>query len=122
MDESVHRRSNRPAEFVHRPARRSESHRHSPHTPPLAHALLYLLLAGSSANQRDHLFSENGMNRETGHVIPPYGVAIHQAISEGDLTKMKALLSQAEAVLQQHGDLAAAVGKLKQEIVKREQA
>ncbi|MCR4470421.1 DUF1843 domain-containing protein [Burkholderia sp. SCN-KJ] len=62
------------------------------------------------------------MNRETGHVIPPYGVAIHQAISEGDLTKMKALLSQAEEVLKQHGDLAAAVGKLKQEIVKRERS
>ncbi|AOI74554.1 DUF1843 domain-containing protein [Burkholderia ubonensis] len=62
------------------------------------------------------------MNRETGHAIPPYGVAIHQAISEGDLTKMKALLRQAEEVLKQHGDLAAAVGKLKQEIVKRERA
>jgi len=62
------------------------------------------------------------MNRETGHVIPPYGVAIHQAISEGDISKMKALLSEAEAVLKQHVDLAAAVGKLKQEIVRREQA
>ncbi|ACB67998.1 DUF1843 domain-containing protein [Burkholderia ambifaria] len=62
------------------------------------------------------------MNRETGHVIPPYGVAIHQAISEGDVSKMKALLSQAEEVLKQHEDLAAAVGKLKQEIARRERA
>ncbi|RQS29014.1 DUF1843 domain-containing protein [Burkholderia sp. Bp8992] len=62
------------------------------------------------------------MNRETGHVIPPYGVAIHQAISDGDVAKMKALLSQAEEVLKQQGDLAAAVGKLKLEIARREQA
>ncbi|EDT02064.1 DUF1843 domain-containing protein [Burkholderia ambifaria] len=62
------------------------------------------------------------MNRETGHVIPPYGVAIHQAISEGDVSKMKALLGQAEEVLKQHEDLAAAVGKLKQEIARRERA
>jgi hypothetical protein len=32
------------------------------------------------------------------------------------------LLSQAEEVLKQHGDLAAAVGKLKQEIARRERA
>jgi hypothetical protein len=45
-------------------------------------------------------------------------VAIHQAVSEGDLAKMKALLAQAEAILQQQGNLAAAVDVLRIEIAK----
>ena len=40
------------------------------------------------------------MNQESRQaVIPPYGVAIHDAIIDGDLRTMKALLSRAEAVL-----------------------
>lgn len=58
------------------------------------------------------------MSQEAQYPITPYGVAIHQAMSEGDLAKMKALLTQAEAILQQQGDLAAAVDVLKLEIAK----
>ncbi|ASL46318.1 hypothetical protein bAD24_III02905 [Burkholderia sp. AD24] len=58
------------------------------------------------------------MSQAAQHPITPYGVAIHQAVSEGDLAKMKALLAQAEAILQQQGDLAAAVDVLKTEIAK----
>lgn len=60
------------------------------------------------------------MSQEAQHPITPYGVAIHQAVSEGDLAKMKALLTQAETILQQQGNLAAAVDVLKLEIAKLE--
>lgn len=44
------------------------------------------------------------MNQESRQaVIPPYGVAIHDAIIDGDLRTMKALLSRAEAVLDEQG-------------------
>ncbi|RAS22635.1 DUF1843 domain-containing protein [Paraburkholderia bryophila] len=58
------------------------------------------------------------MSQAAQHPITPYGVAIHQAVSEGDLAKMKALLAQAEAILQQQGNLAAAVDVLRIEIAK----
>ncbi|HVE11268.1 MAG TPA: DUF1843 domain-containing protein [Paraburkholderia sp.] len=60
------------------------------------------------------------MSNQTQHVIPPYGVAIHQAITGGDLQRMKTLLAQAETLLAQQGDLAVAVSLLKQEIAKLE--
>lgn len=53
-------------------------------------------------------------------VIPPYGVAIHDAIIDGDLRTMKALLSRAEAVLDEQGDLRTAVELLRLEIAKAE--
>lgn len=60
------------------------------------------------------------MNKEHQHPITPYGVAIHQALAEGDLAKMKSLLIQAESLLNQQGNLAAAVELLKLEIAKLE--
>ncbi|AMP70601.1 MULTISPECIES: DUF1843 domain-containing protein [Ralstonia solanacearum species complex] len=53
-------------------------------------------------------------------IIPPYGVAIHDAIIGGDLKKMKTLLSQAETVLGEQGDLRTAVELLRLEIAKAE--
>jgi hypothetical protein len=57
------------------------------------------------------------------HVASPvilYGVPIHQAIASGNLTKMKRLAKQAEAHLQKHGDLRAALELLRVEIAKAE--
>jgi hypothetical protein len=56
------------------------------------------------------------------HPITPYGVAIHQAIASGDLQQMKTLLSEAESIVQQQSDLHAALGLLKAEIAKLENA
>ncbi|WP_439893434.1 DUF1843 domain-containing protein (plasmid) [Ralstonia sp. 25C] len=55
-------------------------------------------------------------------VVPPYGVAIHEAIADGDLKRMRALLSQAEAVVREQGDLHTALELLKREIAKAERA
>lgn len=60
------------------------------------------------------------MSQAAQHPITPYGVAIHQAMSAGDLTQMKALLAKAEALLEQQGNLAAAIEVLKLEIAKLE--
>ncbi|CBJ37938.1 DUF1843 domain-containing protein [Ralstonia pseudosolanacearum] len=61
------------------------------------------------------------MNQESHQAaIPPYGVAIHDAIIDGDLRTMKALLSRAEAVLGEQGDLRTAVELLRLEIAKAE--
>ncbi|ARU23439.1 hypothetical protein RSSE_c3047 [Ralstonia solanacearum] len=61
------------------------------------------------------------MNQESRQaVIPPYGVAIHDAIIDGDLRTMKALLSRAEAVLDEQVDLRTAVELLRLEIAKAE--
>ncbi|OQS41625.1 DUF1843 domain-containing protein [Chromobacterium haemolyticum] len=54
------------------------------------------------------------------HKVLPYGVAIHQAIAEGNLAQMKTLLEQGEQHLRQYGDLHAAVDQLKQEISRLE--
>jgi hypothetical protein len=56
------------------------------------------------------------------HPIVPYGVAIHQAIASGDLQNMKTLLSEAESIVQQQGDLRTALELLKVEIAKLENA
>lgn len=50
--------------------------------------------------------------------VPPYGVTIHEAIARGDLAHMKQVASEAEAYLQQHGDIRAALAVLKVEIAK----
>ncbi|TKC91596.1 DUF1843 domain-containing protein [Trinickia terrae] len=60
------------------------------------------------------------MNQKSQHPITPYGVAIHQAIAEGDLKNMKSLLTQAESVAEQQGDLLTAIEFLKVEIAKLE--
>lgn len=54
------------------------------------------------------------------HPIPPYGVAIQQAIVSGDLSKMKETAQQAEEHLKNVGDVSAALQVLKVEIAKLE--
>lgn len=53
--------------------------------------------------------------------IPPYGVAIHQAVASGDLDQMKAVAQAAEDYLDSHGNVSAALEALKVEIAKLEQ-
>lgn len=53
------------------------------------------------------------------HVVL-YGVAIHQAIATGDLSQMKKIAGEAEAYMQQHGDVRAALEALRAEIAKAE--
>ena len=52
------------------------------------------------------------------HPVPPYGVAIQNAVASGDLAKMKQAAAEAEAYLHQHGDVSAALEALKIEIAK----
>jgi hypothetical protein len=56
------------------------------------------------------------------HPIPPYGVAVTQAIASGDLDTMRQVAEQAEAHLNQHGDIAQLLNLLKVEIAKAEAA
>jgi HPt (histidine-containing phosphotransfer) domain-containing protein len=53
-------------------------------------------------------------------VIPPYGVAIHEAVASGDLERMKAAAQQAEDYLREWGNVPAALESLKMEISKLE--
>jgi hypothetical protein len=62
------------------------------------------------------------MSEKSHHPIVPYGVAIHQAIAQGDLQRMKTLLSEAESIVQQQGDLRTTLELLKVEIAKLENA
>jgi hypothetical protein len=52
--------------------------------------------------------------------IPPYGVAIQEAIASGNLSKMKEVSRQAEAHLQNADKVSAALQVLKEEIAKLE--
>jgi len=52
--------------------------------------------------------------------VRPYGPAIVEAISTGDLTKMKDVAAAAEEHLAQHGDIARLLQLLKVEIAKAE--
>jgi len=52
--------------------------------------------------------------------VPPYGVAIQQALASGDLQRMKQAVQQAEAYLREHGDMRVALEALKLEIAKLE--
>jgi len=54
--------------------------------------------------------------------VPPYGVAIHQALASGDLQRMKQAAQQAETYLQEHGDMRVALEALKLEIAKLEKS
>ena len=53
-------------------------------------------------------------------IVPLYGVPIQQARESGDLDEMKAVAKQAEAHLEEHGDVAGALKQLKAEIAKKE--
>lgn len=52
--------------------------------------------------------------------VPPYGVAIQQAVASGDLAKMKSVAREAEKHLKEHGNVGAALELLKLEIAKLE--
>lgn len=52
--------------------------------------------------------------------IPPYGVAIQEAVASGDLAKMKAAAQQAEQYVREWGDVSSALEVLKLEISKLE--
>jgi len=54
------------------------------------------------------------------HPVPPYGVAIQQAIAKGDLSQMKQVAREAEEHLAQTGNLPVALAILKVEIAKAE--
>jgi hypothetical protein len=53
-------------------------------------------------------------------ILPPYGVAIHEAVASGDLARMKAAAQLAEAYLQEWGNVPAALEGLKIEISRLE--
>ena len=57
---------------------------------------------------------------EKGGAVPPYGVAIHQAIAGGDLAQMKSVAAAAEAHLKEYGDVRSALAILNAEIAKLE--
>lgn len=52
--------------------------------------------------------------------VPPYGVAIQDAIVSGDLSRMKKAAEEAERYLKTHGDVAQALKDLREEIVRLE--
>lgn len=53
-------------------------------------------------------------------LVPPYGVAIQEAVASGDLAQMKAARKRAEEYLAASGDVSAALEGLKLEIAKLE--
>ena len=53
-----------------------------------------------------------GAYTHSGPVVP-YGVAIHQAIASGDIEKMQAVASEAEAHLAKFGDVSGSLAALK---------
>ena len=52
--------------------------------------------------------------------VPPYGVAIREAVVSGDLDRMKAAKKDAEDYLKQYGNVPAALESLRLEIAKLE--
>jgi len=52
--------------------------------------------------------------------IPPYGVAIQEAVASGDLARMKEAAQQAEQYVREWGDVSSALEVLKLEISKLE--
>lgn len=52
--------------------------------------------------------------------IPPYGVAIREAVASGDLDEMRRVADLAEEHLKEVGNVAAALEALKLEIAKAE--
>ncbi|AUH51352.1 hypothetical protein CXB49_11265 [Chromobacterium sp. ATCC 53434] len=58
------------------------------------------------------------MSQEQTHIIPPYGVAIQQALDKGELPQMQKLLEESR---QYHSELGHKIAQLEQEIAKRRQ-
>jgi uncharacterized protein DUF1843 len=54
------------------------------------------------------------------NVIPPYGVAIHQAISAGDLRAMREVQARAEEYLRNADEVKPALESLRAEIARLE--
>lgn len=52
--------------------------------------------------------------------VPPYGLAIHNAVSSGNLDEMKKVAAEAEEYLKSYGNISAALEILKVEIAKLE--
>lgn len=50
------------------------------------------------------------------HPIPPYGVAIHDAIASGDVSKMQQVAGDAESYLKEYGEIGDGLKKLQAEI------
>jgi Domain of unknown function (DUF1843) len=50
------------------------------------------------------------------HSIPPYGVAIHDAIASGDADQMKKVAADAESYLKEYGEIGDGLKKLHAEI------
>ncbi|MEN5089138.1 DUF1843 domain-containing protein [Pseudomonas protegens] len=61
------------------------------------------------------------MSNASQHVIPPYGVAIQSAISEGKLPQMKALLAKRGPKESEPKDLHNAYEQLAKEVARLEQ-
>jgi len=61
------------------------------------------------------------MSRSSSHPIPPYGAAIHDAITEGNLQQMKTLLKQRDSSKAEPKELATAYEKLAKEVSRQEQ-
>jgi hypothetical protein len=55
-----------------------------------------------------------------GSAVPPYGVAIQQAIASGDLAEMKKVAQDAETYLTEWGDIRSSLALLQTEIAKAE--
>lgn len=55
---------------------------------------------------------------KSGRPLPPYGVAIHNAIASGDLAKMRAVAAEAQQHLSAYGNVGAAVEVLNAAIAK----
>lgn len=54
------------------------------------------------------------------HPIPPYGVAIHEAIRSGDVARMRQVAQQSREWLAQADEVRAALGTLNAEIARAE--
>jgi dihydrodipicolinate synthase/N-acetylneuraminate lyase len=52
------------------------------------------------------------------HPIPPYGVAIHDAIASGDVGQMQQVASDAESYLKEFGEIGDGLKKLRAEIAR----
>jgi hypothetical protein len=50
------------------------------------------------------------------HPVPPYGVAIHDAIASGDVAQMNKVASDAESYLKEYGEIGDGLKKLRAEI------
>ncbi|WP_085639189.1 MULTISPECIES: DUF1843 domain-containing protein [unclassified Pseudomonas] len=60
------------------------------------------------------------MSDSKSHNIPPYGVAIQSAITDGNLQEMKSLLKQRDSTKPEAKELTTAYEKLAQEVSRLE--